>query len=242
LYVPLIEEQDVHMHDDRLLFTTPSGDAFDFEHLIQRLCDLNEALFGQSEGVIERISQEITHLSQGYLSVRWHQPGEAPPRSGSLAPLPSVPLQYGGRYYGELVSAVDPARPATPLVLLERVRVVANLCSWLVYSLEVAALLGKQQVLSQTFEPLSRRERNVLLLMSENHDTQAIARLLEIAPATVKKHRENIYRRLGVKTVPDAVLAGFLMAHYSPLASLTPHMGNPYEKQDTPSEGSSKVK
>lgn len=230
------------MHHDRLLFTTPSGDAFDLEHLIQRLCDLSEVLFGQSEGVIERISQEIIHLSQGYLSVRWHQPGEAPPRSGSLTPLPSVPLQYGGRYYGELVSAVDPARPATPLIPLKKVRIVANLCSWLIYSLEVAALLEKQRLLPQQFEPLSPREQEILLLMVENLDTQTIARLLDIAPTTVKKHRENIYRRLGVNTAPDAVLTGFLMAHYSPLALLTPHLGNPYEKPGTRSNGTSKVK
>ena len=151
-------------------------------------------------------------------------------------------MHYGGRYYGELVSAVDPARPATPLVSLERVRVVANMCGWLIYSLEVAALLGKQHVPPQQFEPLSRREQEVLLLMSQNKDTRTIAALLEITPATVKKHRENIYRRLGVNTVPDAVLTGFLMAHYSPLASLTPHMGNPHEKKATQRDSSSKTK
>jgi DNA-binding CsgD family transcriptional regulator len=242
LYLPLIKEQDVHMHHDQLPSTTPSEDAFDYEQLILRLCDLNEELSGQSEGVIERISQEITRLSRGFLSVRWHQPGAAPPRSGPLSSPPSVPLHYGGRYYGELVSAVDPARPATPLVPLLRAQVVANMCGWLIYSLEVAALLGKQRLLSQQFEPLSTREQEVLLLMAENLDTQTIARLLEIAPATVRKHRESIYRRLGVKTVPDAVLTGFLMAHYSPLALLTPHLGNPYEKPDARSNGASKVK
>ena len=106
----------------------------------------------------------------------------------------------------------------------------------------MAALLEKQRLLPQQFEPLSPREQEVLLLMAENLDTQTIARLLDIAPATVRKHRESIYRRLGVKTVPDAVLTGFVMAHYSPLASLTPHLGHPYEKPDARSNGVSKVK
>lgn len=230
------------MHRDRFTSTAPSTDIFDFEQLIQRLFDLNEELFGQSEGVIERISREIADFSQGYLSVLWHTPGAIPPRSGALAPLPSVPLRYGGRYYGELVSAVDPARPATPLIPVERVQIVANMCGWLIYSLEVAALLGKQGLPSQQFESLSRREQEVLLLMSQNKDTRAIAALLDITPATVKKHRENIYRRLGVNTVPDAVLTGFLMAHYSPLASLTPHANHQHEKQDAQRDRSSKMK
>ena len=230
------------MHRDDFPSTTPSSDAFDFEQLIQRLCDLNEELYGQSEGVIERISLDIADLSQGYLSVLWHRPGATPPRSGALASLPCVPLQYGGRYYGELASAVDPARPATPLVPLKKARVVANLCSWLIYSLEVAALLGKQHLLSQTFEPLSRREREILLLMSQNYNTRTIAALLDITPVTVKKHRENIYKRLRVTTMSDAVLTGFFMAHYSPLASLTPHIGNPYEKQDEQQDSATEEK
>lgn len=229
------------MHRDDFPSPAFSSDSFDFEQLIQRLYDLNEELFGQSEGVIEHIGQEIADLSERRLSVLWHRPGAAPPRSGALPSLPCVPLQYGGRYYGELVSAVDPARPATSLIPLERVRVVANMCGWLIYSLEVAALL-KKQVAFQQLEPLSRRERDVLLLMSQNVDARTIAARLDITPATVKKHRENIYRHLGVNTVPDAVLTGFLMAHYSPLASLTPHIGNPYEKPDARSSGSSKVK
>ena len=75
---------------------TPSADAIDYEQLVLRLCDLNEELFGQNSSVIERISQEIAHLSRGCLAVRWHQPGDCPPRSGPLLPVPSVPLQYGG--------------------------------------------------------------------------------------------------------------------------------------------------
>jgi len=221
------------MRHDQLPSTPPSRDTFDYEQLILRLCDLNEELFGQSEGVIERISQEIMHLSRSYLSVRWHQPGEAPPRSGPLAPLPSVPLQYGGRYYGELVSAVDPARSGMPVVPLAKAQLVANMCGWLIYSLEVAALLGNQHVPSQQFESLTRREREILVLMSQNYDARTIADLLHITPATVKKHRESIYRRLGVNTVPHAVLTGFLMAHYSPLASLSPQAGHPREKNET---------
>jgi DNA-binding CsgD family transcriptional regulator len=234
LYSPLIEEQDVPMHDDQLPSTTTSSrDAFGYEHLISRLYDLNEEMFGQSDGVIERISQEITRLSRGYLSIRWHQRGAAPPRSGPLSVLPSVPLQYGGRYYGELVTAVDPEREAMPLVPLAKVRVVASICGWLIYNLEVAALLKNQHTASHEFKPLRPREREILVLMAQDYGEQAIADALQIAPKTVQKHQENIFKRLGVHAAHHAVLSGFLPAQFSPLASLSPHAGNPYEEEET---------
>ncbi len=210
---------------------TPSADAIDYEQLVLRLCDLNEELFGQNSSVIERISQEIAHLSRGCLSVQWHQPGASPPRSGPLLPVPSVPLQYGGRYYGELVSALDPEQPGMPLVSLAKAQGVANMCGWLIYSLEVAAFLANQHISSQEFKPLRPREREILLLMSRQYDEQAIADALHISQKTVQKHQENIYKRLGVHAAHHAILSGFLNAQFSPLASLSPRAGNPYEEE-----------
>ena len=222
------------MHRDQLPPATPSfADTIDYEQLVVRLCDLNEELFGQTTGVIERIDQEITHLTRGHLSVRWHQPGDAPPRSGPLLAVPSAPMQYGGRYYGELVTAVYPAQPAMPLIPLAKAQAVANMCGWLIYSLEVAALLGYQHVASSQFEPLTRRERQILALMSRRYDEQAIADALQIAPKTVQKHQENIFKRLGVHATHHAILSGFLNVQFSPLASLTPRAGSPNEEKET---------
>src|SRR5712692_3581378 len=204
LILPLTENRMCNMHRDQLppatpsfQVQTPSADAIDYEKLVLRLCDLNEELLGQTTGVIERIEQEITHFTRGYLTIRWHQPGDAPPRSGPLLAVPSAPMQYGGRYYGELVTAVYPAQPAMPLIPLAKAQAVANMCGWLIYSLEVAALLGYQHVASSQFEPLTRRERQILALMSRRYDEQAIADALQIAPKTVQKHQENIFKRLG---------------------------------------------
>src|SRR5713226_4217115 len=221
------------MHRDQLPPATPSfADTFDYEQLVVRLCDLNEELFGQTTGVIERIDQEITHLTRGHLSVRWHQPGDAPPRSGPLLAVPSAPMQYGGRCYGELVTAVDPAQPAMPLVPLAKAQAVANICGWLIYSLEVAAFLENQHVASGEFAPLRPREREILALMSRQYTEQAIADALHISQKTVQKHQENIYKRLGVHAAHHAILSGFLNAQFSPLASLTPRASNPYEEEE----------
>lgn len=216
----------------------PAEDSIDFEQLVLRLCDLNEELFGQSVGVIERINQEITYLSRGCLSVQWHQPGASPPRSGPLLPVPSVPLQYGGRYYGELMSAVDLEQASVPLVPLAKVQIVANMCGWLIYSLEVAAFLENQHAVPHDFKPLRPREREILMLMSRQHDERTIAYALHISQKTVQKHQENIYKRLGVHAAHHAILSGFLHAQFSPLASLSPRAGNPSE-EDEAQRGSS---
>src|SRR6266852_5379807 len=238
LILPLTENRMCNMHRDQLppatpsfQVQTPSADAIDYEKLVLRLCDLNEELLGQTTGVIERIEQEITHFTRGYLTIRWHQPGDAPPRFGPLLAVPSAPMLYGGHYYGELVTAVDPAQPAMPLVPLAKAQAVANICGWLIYSVEVAAFLGNQHVASREFAPLRPREREVLALMSRQYNEQAIADALHISLKTVQKHQENIYKRLGVHAAHHAILSGFLNAQFSPLASLTPRASNPYVEE-----------
>ncbi|TMF81286.1 MAG: hypothetical protein E6I18_03340 [Chloroflexi bacterium] len=46
--------------------------------------------------------------------------------------------------------------------------------------------------------PLSRREKELLLEVGKGKTNAAIARTLGISPATVKKHLEHIYEKLGV--------------------------------------------
>lgn len=44
--------------------------------------------------------------------------------------------------------------------------------------------------------PLTRREIDVLSLLADGRTAQAIARALSIAPATVRKHLQNVYEKL----------------------------------------------
>jgi DNA-binding CsgD family transcriptional regulator len=46
--------------------------------------------------------------------------------------------------------------------------------------------------------PLSPREKELLLEVGKGKTNAAIARTLGISPATVKKHLEHIYQKLGV--------------------------------------------
>ena len=60
---------------------------------------------------------------------------------------------------------------------------------------------------------LSRREREVLQLVSQGYSNADIARILFIAVSTVRKHMENIFNRTGVRT--RAAAAALALTHAS---------------------------
>ena len=56
---------------------------------------------------------------------------------------------------------------------------------------------------------LSERERQIVTLVLQGHSSESIARRLDISPGTVKIHRKNIYRKLGISTQGE-LFAAFL--------------------------------
>jgi len=56
---------------------------------------------------------------------------------------------------------------------------------------------------------LSEREREIVALVLQGHSTESIAGRLDISPGTVKIHRRNIYRKLGIGTQAE-LFARFL--------------------------------
>lgn len=56
---------------------------------------------------------------------------------------------------------------------------------------------------------LSERERQVAALVLQGHSSESIARHLDISPGTVKIHRRNCYRKLGISTQAE-LFAAFL--------------------------------
>jgi len=56
------------------------------------------------------------------------------------------------------------------------------------------------------YDLLSDREREVLQLMAEGHSTKAIAARLGVAPATVETHRAHVFEKLDLHSVAEVVL------------------------------------
>ena len=56
-------------------------------------------------------------------------------------------------------------------------------------------------------ERLTPREREILSQIADGRTNEEVARLLWISPGTVRKHLENAYEKLGVRTRTGAVAA-----------------------------------
>jgi LuxR family maltose regulon positive regulatory protein len=71
-------------------------------------------------------------------------------------------------------------------------------------------------------EPLTRREQQVLELLAQRMTAQEIAHKLVLSDQTVKRHRANIYQKLGVHSRRDAIAAAVALG-VLPAASPSSH-------------------
>ncbi|RPI32473.1 MAG: hypothetical protein EHM70_08885 [Chloroflexota bacterium] len=71
-----------------------------------------------------------------------------------------------------------------------------------------ASRLSQETIPGELVEPLSKRELEILRLMSEGCSNQEIAARLVVTLHTVKKHSSNIFTKLGVSSRTQAVARG----------------------------------
>jgi DNA-binding CsgD family transcriptional regulator len=117
--------------------------------------------------------------------------------------------RYGllGLETGYLVSHLVPAIP----------EYVAHLCGLLLALVEREVLVFQQTrrlpPLCQRapIPPLTARERDVLLGLMRGESESLTARRLGITPATVRTHRQRLYRRLEVHSPQEAVWRSFTL-------------------------------
>jgi DNA-binding NarL/FixJ family response regulator len=128
-----------------------------------------------------------------------------------------LPVEFNGWVYGAVVVHPDPADMAMPGLPEAQARELASACGAILYLLELAALV---QVLSQHLpaelpEHLTPRQHEILDLLRQGLSDEEIVEALRIAPETLRKHRHQIYARLGVHRSQDVLLA----AHHAHLGS-----------------------
>lgn len=192
--------------------STPPGRP-DSKYLQQvaHLLSLSQVLCGQPDGAVARLCHEVRIITQecAHLSLSRHLPG----RKTRLAPeiQLTLPVQFSHIVYGTLCITRDTAHPNQASIPLPDAQLLAQICSWLLYTLEQATFLQSQcqQLDYQIHGPLTKREREVLALMCRGYGQEAIATQLCIAPATVGKHKQHIYEQLGVHSERDALLAAY---------------------------------
>ncbi len=105
-------------------------------------------------------------------------------------------------------------KDAAPVELVEAVRVVANRQTYLSPSVAGGVVRDYVSHLSadKAREPhLTSREREVLQLIAEGHDTGHIASRLTISPKTVATHREHLMQKLDLHSI--AALTKYAIRH-----------------------------
>jgi DNA-binding CsgD family transcriptional regulator len=204
-----------------------------YEQLLSHLLHVGETLLGETHGVFDRLAQEVALITHGQVQLVLHQENaEQPP------PPPSrfrFLIFFNNRFYGALLIEPDPADPVSPVIPLETVTMLTQACGWLLYTIEVAALLPElRQSYAQTHKArasLPEGEAAVLALMCQGYTTKKTATRLHIVPATVRKYRERIYRRLDVHSEREAVFAAFATGLFYPVADLRPRILSPTNGQ-----------
>ena len=68
-----------------------------------------------------------------------------------------------------------------------------------------------ESMIEQVCEGLTCREIEIVQHLLRGHSSQSIALLLDLSPATVKVHRKNIYRKLGISS-QSALFSIFLQS------------------------------
>jgi DNA-binding NarL/FixJ family response regulator len=100
-------------------------------------------------------------------------------------------------------------KDSTSAELLQAVQAVANgnrFLSPALSDLAISAYLKKLDgIVSDIYATLSARERVVLQLAAEGHNTSMIARQLFISPRTVETHRANLMKKLSLRSQTDLV-------------------------------------
>jgi ATP/maltotriose-dependent transcriptional regulator MalT len=185
--------------------------------LVTHLLSLGQTLCEQTCGAVNRLCNEVKHITGGRAQLTFGRQRSLKKGQGASNILVTLPVQFGNVVYGTLSITSDTVQIEQLSIPLSVAQLLAQACSWLLYTLEQSAFLQGQcqQLDYQINGPLTRREREVLGLMCQGHNQEAIAKLLCIAPATVGKHRQHIYEQLGVHSERDALLVAYHVGLFS---------------------------
>ncbi len=204
---------------------TDSGCALDLLEdlqMITHLLNMGQALCSQMQNGVDRLCDEVKRITCEHAQLclgrqRTLKRGELPSTT-----LLTLPIQFGHIIYGTLCITFDPLHPEQPSIRPLVAQLLAQVCGWLLYTLEQTSFLQGQcqQLDYQVQGPLTKRERQVLSLMCHGNSQDAIAEALCISPATVGKHRQHIYEQLGVHNEHDAVLVAYQIGLFSPIEDL----------------------
>ena len=197
-----------------------------YDQLLSHLLHVGETLLGETQGVFDRLSQEIALVTHEQVQLILQQEtSEQPP-----PPQPRFRFLvfFKNRFYGALMIEPDPANPVSPVIPFETASMLTQACGWLLYTIEVTALLPElRQPNTRAYRAptsLSERERDILALMCQGYTTEGTATMLDIAQSTVRKHREHLYAEFGTHSVGETIFVAFASGLFYPIDDVHPRI------------------
>lgn len=199
--------------------------AQNYEQSFIRLLNVGQRLWGQTQGVTEHLALELAQITQGQaqLSLYCRETAGRTSQQSSPAGSTSFPVQCHDLIYGMLYIQNNPAHPTQPVISPARAYLLAQLCGYILYSLEVSAFLQFQNcyLSLQLPDPLTKREQEVLNLVCRGLSKEAIAELLSISSKTVNTHLRHLYEKFHVHNEHDLPLAAFRAGLFLPLEGVS---------------------
>ncbi len=190
---------------------TTATNGADYTQMFLDLLSLGQTLSKELPGASERLGQAVMHTTGGRAKLHLPHQNFSDELDVPFPVFASFPVGFRDRKYGDVYIASDPAHPASPALPLQVAQILVHICSYLLYTFELSAFIeGQCKGLDyQIPKDLTKREREVLTLICRGYNQQAIARTLQIEPATVETHRKHIRQKLGVHTERDVSLAAY---------------------------------
>lgn len=181
-----------------------------------------ERMLGTWDGVGDRFQREVGLLTQQRAVLRLHPAERARiVRSELPADARLHRVEFAGQVYETLAIMPDAHEPSMPAQLDANAQQLARVCGALLCLLEQAALLRvlSQHLAPELLQPLTQRQREVLELIARGLSDDEIVEALHISPGTLRRHRYDMYARLGIHDAHDALLAAY---QYGLLSYITP--------------------
>ncbi|QBD77250.1 response regulator transcription factor [Ktedonosporobacter rubrisoli] len=188
------------------------------------LTSVTETLCGHAEGVANKLCEEVMKVTKGNAIIVMNSPQLNLQTTLLRCDPISVrfPVRFRGIVYGEMYIKASPHHPSYPSLPLPIAHALAQTCGLILHTLEVSALtLNRNQGNKGLHGAITKRQREVLVLMMHGYDQDAIAEALSISRATVSKHRQNIYQELGVHNEKDALLVAYQAGIVSPIEDIS---------------------
>lgn len=183
---------------------------------VARLLEVGELPGNDFHEAAERLSQVVVLTTQGRAQlVLYPHISSVGVNVHAKLSSSSYPVCFKDRHYGMIqvnaaLNQTTTGGALSPLAM----RAVAQVCSLLLYSFELSALMWAEheQLISPNAsarKSLTERERAILRMMGGKRSNQEIAGTLQIEITTVRKHQQNIYRKLGVNNKQEALLVSY---------------------------------